>query len=188
MKLYADLPAVRTRQIVFDALAVGWTLLWVRLGVGLYRTVERLRVAGDTTESAGGDLAERMDGVARVIDGVPLVGDQLRQPFTGAAGASRSIASAGAATSDAVHSLALWLGVLLALLPILWLLTVYMPRRVRWVREATAATSMSLTAPGAVDLLAVRAATSLPLSVVAPYAGDRPALARLELRRLGLQG
>lgn len=188
MKLYADLAAVRTRQIVFDVLAVVWVLVWVRLGVGLYRTIERLRVAGDTTESAGGDLAERMDGVARLIDGVPLVGQQLRQPFTGAAGASRSIASAGAATSDAVHSLALWLGVLVAVLPILFLVTVYLPRRVRWVREATAAAAMTLTAPGAVDLLAVRAASSLPLATVAPYAGDRPALARLELRRLGLRG
>ncbi|HVM09438.1 MAG TPA: hypothetical protein VM345_13305 [Acidimicrobiales bacterium] len=188
MKLYADLPGARARQIALDVSVLVWSFVWVRLGIGLYRVVERLRVAGDTTESAGLDLAARLDGVADVIDGVPLVGRQLRVPFSEAAAASQGIATAGATTSDAVHTLALWLGVLLAVLPIVWLLSKWLPPRARWVREASAATRLRLDDPSVIDLLAWRAATAHPLAVVAPHAGDTAALARLELRRLGLRG
>lgn len=187
MKVYADLPEVRARQVARDVGVLVWSYLWLRLGIGLYRTIERLRVAGDTTESAGGDLAGRLDGVSRLIETIPLVGDELRAPFIGAADASRSIAEAGAGASDAVHTLALWLGVLVAVLPILWLAARYVPRRVRWMREATAATALRLDAPGAVDVLAIRAIASHDLGVVAPHAGDRLALARLELQRLGVR-
>lgn len=185
--MYADLPEVRARQVARDAGLLVWSYVWLRLGIGLYRTIERLRVAGDTTESAGGDLAGRLDGVARLIETIPLVGEGLRAPFIGAADASRSIADAGAATSDAVHTLALWLGVLVAVLPVVWLAAKYVPRRLRWMREASAAATLRLDVPGAVDVLAIRAITSHDLAEVAPHAGDRVALARLELRRLGVR-
>ena len=78
MKLYADLPFVRARQVAFDVAVVLWTVVWIRLGRGLYDAVDRLRVAGAATARAGGGLADRMRGIAAIVDGVPLVGGALR--------------------------------------------------------------------------------------------------------------
>lgn len=188
MTWYADLPAVRTRQIAKDATVAAWVWFWVVLGRGLYRAIERVRVVGDRTEAAGADLAGRMDGVADVIDGVPLVGGELQRPFTGAADAARVLQDAGATGSTTVHTVALWAGCLVALVPIAWMLARYVPSRRRWVREATAARALagSLDDPGVIDLLAFRACIRLPLHVLAPLAGDRHSLAALELRHLGV--
>lgn len=186
MTWYADIPALRTRQIVRDVTIVAWTWVWVLVGRGLYRAIEAVRVVGDRTEAAGADLAGRMTGIADVIDGVPLVGDQLERPFVGAADAARTLQEAGATGSDTVHTVALWAGFLVAVLPISLMLARVVPARLTWSREATAARRLSLDDDEVVDLLAQRAAVAGPISIVGPLAGDRRALAVLELRRLGI--
>ena len=85
-----------------------------------------------------------------------------------------------------MHTVALWLGVLIAVLPIVWLLARYVPGRVAWVRDATAVAGAPLDA-AAIDLLACRASLNHPLRTTMPVAGDRAALAQLEIARLGLR-
>ncbi|HEX4979995.1 MAG TPA: hypothetical protein VFV35_08015 [Acidimicrobiales bacterium] len=186
MKIYADRPDLRARQVVRDAAAALWVLAWAWLGLALYSALDDLRGAGDTTDAAASDLAGRLDGIGGVIGGLPLLGSELRRPFAGAADASRSIAAAGASASDSVHTMALWLGLLVALVPIAWLAARYLPRRVRWVREATAVRTLRMDEPAVVDLLAARAMATHPMDRLAPLAGDPAGLARLELRRLGV--
>ena len=194
MKFYADLPALRLRQRVADFLVLVWIGAWIVIGRELFELVDRLRAAGDTTERAGLGMASRMTSIASRIDDVPAVGDALRRPFTGAASASRELASAGATASDTVHTLAIWLGLLVTVLPVLWLLVRWLPGRVLWVREATAATRLQIDADD-LHLFALRAVTNRPLHELrratpdpagALARGDYAALAALELRDLGL--
>lgn len=195
MRFYAETARLRTRQAVLDAATVVWTVLWVRLGFALFDAIDRLRAAGDSAESAGAGLASRMGAIARTIGGVPLVGGTLERPFSDAADASRALQQAGATASSSVHTVALWSGVLLALVPIVWLLARYLPGRIRWIREATAAARLTIDAAD-LRLFAIRSIANQPLYALqracadpsaALAAGDYAPLAALELERLGLR-
>jgi hypothetical protein len=186
LKPYADTPGLRVRQQLQDAVAVLWIAGWAFAGRALYRTIEALRAATAQAEEAGAGFAGRLDAAARTAGDLPVVGGTLRRPFAGAADAGRALESAGAAAGDTVHTLALWLGLLVALLPIAWVLARYVPGRIRWMREAAAAAAMALDGE-ARRLLAIRAAATAPLHLVRRAGGDDDALARLELERLGLR-
>jgi hypothetical protein len=130
-----------------------------------------------------------------VAGDAPLIGDRLRGPLDAAAGAARSFAAAGADQQQAIHRLALVLGLTIGLLPVANLIWRWLPRRLRYAREAGAA----LRLRGDTELLALRAAAFTPLHELAqlgpepvarwrrgePGAGE--ALAALELTRLGLR-
>ena len=195
IKLYADTPGLRLRQQLQDTATLVWVAAWGLAGRTLYRTVEQLRAATGGAEAAGGDFANRLDDVARRVTGVPLVGNALRHPFTGAADAGRTLEAAGATAGDTVHTLALWLGLLVALVPIAWLLARRLPRRYRWMREAGAATSFRIGADD-LELFAIRAVATAPLHELRRAApdparaladGDFAPLAAIELARLGLR-
>jgi hypothetical protein len=195
MKPYAETPSLRLRQQLSDVGLLVWVTAWTFVGRGLYRTVEELRSATGEAESAGAGFASRLDAVARSVRGLPVVGGALRRPFVGAADAGRALESAGSTAGHTVHTLALWLGLLEALLPIAWLAARYLPGRLRWMREAGAAARLRIDADD-LQLFALRAATTAPLHVLraacpdpaaALAAGDYRALATVELRRLGLR-
>ena len=195
IKVYAETPTLRLRQQLQDTATLVWVAAWTLAGRTLYRTVEQLRTATSDAERAGSSFAGRLDDVARRVTDVPIVGDALRRPFTGAADAGRSLQTAGAAAGDTVHTLALWLGLLVALLPIAWLVARYVPRRLRWMREAGAAASLRIDADD-LQLFALRAAATAPLHELrrvthdparALADGDYAPLAALELARLGLR-
>jgi len=194
MKLYAETPALRLRQQVQDGLTVVWIVAWVVVGRGLYRLIDRLRGATGDAEAAGAGFAQRLDTAARMAEDLPLLGRQLGRPFTGAADAGRALESAGAAAGDTVHAVALWMGILVALLPIAWLLARYLPGRLRWMQEAGAAAALRI-GPEDLHLFALRAAANAPLHVLrratpdpaeALARGDYAPLAAIELERLGL--
>jgi hypothetical protein len=195
MKPYAETPALRLRQQLQDAATLVWTTAWLLAGRALYRTIEHLRTATGEAESAGAGFASRLDAVARSVRDLPVVGGTLRRPFTGAADAGRALESAGASAGDTVHTLALWLGLLVALVPIVWLLARYLPGRLRWMREAGAAAGLRIDADD-LRLFALRAVANAPLHVLrratpdpaaALERGDYDALAGIELERLGLR-
>ena len=187
MKLYADLPATRTRQLAGDAGVLAWTIVWVLIGRAVYHAVNGLRGAADSVRSAGDRFAGTLGDVADNVQRVPVAGGALKRPFSGAAGAGTSLADAGTKASSSVHSLALWLGVLLALLPVIWLAVKWLPGRIRWAREATAAATLTVTERD-IDLLAARAVARQPLHLIARTDRDPRSLAALELRSLGLRG
>ena len=195
MTLYAERPGRRARQVATDLGVVALVGLFARLGQALYRLVERLRAPGRALEDAGGGLAGRLDEVAGQVRRLPVVGPALRSPFEGAADAGRGLARAGAEQADAVHALALRLGALVALLPIAYVLSRYLPARLAWVREASA--GAALRAAGAdLELFALRAVARRPLAELRRASADPTAdlaarrfdrLAALELEALGLR-
>jgi hypothetical protein len=192
MKLYAETPVRRARQVAGDLFVLLWIAGWTRVGVFVHDLVEKLAGPGESVEDAGRSFAGSVGRLGRNADDLPLVGDRLRSGFETVADGGRALQRAGQAQQDAVHTLAFWLGLLLALLPILWLVGRYVPGRVAWIREATAASRLRV-APG---LFALRALAHRPLTELARvsadpvadyHAGKFEGLARLELEALGLR-
>ena len=132
------------------------------------------------------------------MSSVPLVGDKVAKPFDGAGGAAEGLAEAGQAQVHAVETLAFWLGLAVALIPILLARVLYLPSRVRFVRRATAGQRF-LDSHADLDLFALRAMARQPLHVLAGIHDDPAgawrkgdseviaALARVELRSVGLR-
>lgn len=187
MKLYADLPARRTLQVLGDVLLVVWLAVWVWLAVEVHRATERLAGPGRRVDESASDLAARLRDAGETVAGIPLVGDRASRPFDGAGSAADQLAAAGRAQVEAVHAMAFWLGLATALVPILLALAFYLPSRVRFVRRATAGRRF-LDSAADLDLFALRALANQPLHVLARISDD-PARAwreqdRLVVRRL----
>lgn len=195
MTWYAETPTLRRRQIALDVAVGLWVFVWLRAGTAVHDAVQRLAGPGVELERAGTDLSGGLRGAAERVGGVPGLGGSLRSPLDAAAGAGDLLVDAGAAQQEAVGTLALLLAVALAGPPVLLAVALWLPGRLRWRRDAVAATSLR----DDVDLLALRAATTAPLPVLAALgpqpvtrwrAGDADAgrsLAALELARLGLR-
>ncbi|MDP9394115.1 MAG: hypothetical protein M3Q27_07600, partial [Actinomycetota bacterium] len=156
MRFYADSPARRSRQLAADVGIVVWTVSWVWLGVTLHRLVSWLAAPGRELQRAGSDFSEGLAGAARRAGELPLVGDALRESLARAGGAGTVLADAGRAQQETVERLALLLALLVAGLPIAYLVGRWLPRRLRWARDAQAARTLAST-PDGLELLAVRA-------------------------------
>lgn len=197
LQWYADSWPRRGRQLLLDAAVAVWVVVWVALGVLVHATISAL--ARPALSVAGGAV----DGADRLRDGgddlasVPLVGDEIGAPLRGAAGALEQVAAASQQTADLVATLALVVGVLLPLGPVLLALALWLPVRLRFARRAGAA--RQLLAGGAdPQLFALRALTTQPLPRLMRVSGDPVgdwrrgdpavtlALAQLELDGLGV--
>jgi len=197
MKVYADSPVRFVRQLVTDVLVVCWLLLWVWIGNVVHDGTLALADPGQRIESSATSLAESMSEAGGALDDLPVVGDSAAAPFDKASDASTSLAEAGRAEVRAVERLAFWLGLSIALIPILVVLAAYVPGRVRFVREATAGQRF-IDAEADEELFALRAMAHQPMHVLARVSddpvgawrnGDRAttrALAALEMRDVGL--
>lgn len=198
MRFYADSPLRRAVQVTTDLLVIGWLVGWTWLGGVVHDGTSALAGPGRQTDQAASALADNLRDAGGRIGDAPFVGDELAAPFERAAGASDEIASAGRDTVTAVNRLAFWLGLAVALVPILLVLAFYVPGRVRFVREATAGARFIDSADD-LDLFALRALAHQPMRVLARVSDD-PAgawrrrdaevvrqLAELELADVGLR-
>ncbi|GGN86650.1 hypothetical protein GCM10010112_68450 [Actinoplanes lobatus] len=198
MKPYADRFPVVLRQLITDALVVLWVYLWIRVALWMNDVVEKLAVPGQKLESAGSGIADNLADAGGKVGRVPVVGDDLTRPFTGAADAARAIADAGHEQQEIVGRLALILPLMAVAVPLALVLFLWLPLRLRWMRRAGIAAAVRDDAAGR-DLLALRALAGRPLSELTRLgpdiaqswrAGDAAAveaLAELELRALGLR-
>ncbi|NEK85837.1 hypothetical protein GCU60_08690 [Blastococcus saxobsidens] len=198
MRFYAEQPALRSRQLAADAGVLLWTVFWVLVARVVHGAVLVLAEPGRAVEDLGRSVAGSMGSAAEAAEDVPVVGDELAAPFEALAGAGGSVGGAGRSAQDAVDTLALVLAVVLVLLPVGWLVSRWLPWRLRYAREAGAAQGM-LTTPGDLEILAARALATAPLPELATLPdgtgaawrrGDPTAvraLAAVELARLGLR-
>jgi hypothetical protein len=198
MKVYAERPWRLTRQIVADLALAAWSLFWIWAAFWLYHFVQQLAVPGQKLESGGDRLATNLAEAQEKAAGVPLVGRQLATPFGNAAEAAQGIAEAGRSQQEVVGDLATVLGWFTGVVPIMLALVIWIPFRAFWIRTASAAARVRRRSGGA-ELLALRALANAPLrrimdideDVVTGWREGAPscvdALARLELRRLGLR-
>lgn len=198
MKLYADRVPVALRQLVIDIVVVLWVYTWIRVALWIRDVVEKLAVPGQKLETAGSGIADNLADASGKVGRVPIVGDELTKPFTGAADAARSLADAGQQQQDFVTQLALILPAVAVSVPLALVLFLWLPWRLRWIRRAGVAAAVR-DAPAGRDLLALRALAGRPLNELAKLgpdiaqswrAGDPEAvdaLAELELKQLGLR-
>jgi hypothetical protein len=195
MSWYAETPALRTRQVLTDGAVLIWCLVWLRVGLAVHRTVERLGAPGRELRDAGTGLRDGLSGAAGKAGDLPLVGGTLSGPLGSAAGAGEALRRAGQAQLTAVDDAALLLAAVVVALPVLLVLGRWLPERLGWARQARAARALR----GDVELLALRAATGRTLPELAALGpepvgrwrrgepGAAEALARLELDALGLR-
>ena len=111
MRIYADQPAHRLRQIIADLLGVGWCILAVLAGKAVYDLIDTLAGPGRLLEDAGNGLADNLSGAGDNLSGIPLIGDAVSGPFQGAAGAAGNVAGAGQTVQDVVGTMATLAGV-----------------------------------------------------------------------------
>ena len=198
MKFYADRLPVAIRQLVTDVLVVVWICLWIRAGLWVHDMVLKLGVPGEKLQGAGTGIADNLADAGGKVGRVPLVGDDLTRPFTGAADAARSLAEAGRQQVEIVGDIALIVALIAVSLPLALVLFWWLPRRLRWIRRAGVAAGVR-DVPAGRDLLALRALAGRPLNELARLGPDIAqswrngdasavdALAALELKDLGLR-
>jgi hypothetical protein len=197
MKLYADSTTRFAGQVAADFAVVCWVVLWIWLGTVVDDGIEALADPGERISVAADDLAGSLADAGGTLEGTPLVGDQVAAPFDSASDAATALGDAGTAEAEAARRLAFWTGLLVALGPIAYVGRRYVPARVAFVRDASAAERV-LTGDAELELFAWRAVTTMPLNRVvrvsadplgALQRGDHDVvrrLAELELGRLGV--
>jgi hypothetical protein len=198
MKLYADAPVRRTRQLVADLLFLLWLVGWVWVGHVVQHGTAQLAAVGQQTDESATSLSSGLTSAGDTLGGLPVVGDGISAPFDQMSEASQSLAAAGRSQVTAVHRLSWVLGISIAAIPVLTVGVFFVPSRWRFAREATAAARF-IDAAEDLDLFALRALTRQPMHVLARVSDDPAgawrgrdpqvvhALAILELRDCGLE-
>ena len=197
MKIYADSTPRGAAQLLGDLLLVVWVVVWVRLALVVRDVTLALAEPGERISDAASGLADQLRAAGEGISSVPLVGDDVSAPFVGAGDAADDVASAAQAQVEAVADLAFWLAVAVGAIPVLLALAIYLPMRLRFVREATAGQRFVDSADD-LDLFALRALARQPMHRLARVSHDPVGawrdrdpdvvrrLAELELRASGL--
>jgi hypothetical protein len=173
---YPDLPDQRRAQIRRDVVSGLLLVFFCWCGFQVHDTVSSLSALGEGVRSAGTAVEDGFASVGGAVEGIPIVGDDLADALDGVgAGTGGNLADLGQTGVDAVERTALLAGLAAALLPSAVLLVAVLPRRIRGIREMTAARSMtdlSLDDPEHRRLLAMRAAFGLPFRDLLPHTRD----------------
>jgi hypothetical protein len=198
MRWYADAPGRRTRQVLVDLLVLAWVVLWVLVARWVHGLVMTLAAPAAPLRDAGTSLHDRMTEAAVTVTEIPLVGDRLDAPFTGAAGVGSDLVDAGDSLERSVSTVAWVVSLMTAATPVLLVVLVWLVVRVAWARR-TAALGRELDDPESIELLALRALvrqdprrlqTAFADPVGAFRSGDPVSLRRLadlELATVGLR-
>ncbi|AYG78756.1 hypothetical protein DWB77_00864 [Streptomyces hundungensis] len=158
MRLYAQTPARRSRQLFADLVALLLIAIAVKFALVVRDAILTLAEPGRKAQSAGDSLASGLHDAGNAASKVPFVGDSLKKPLQSAADAGTGLSEAGRSLQDTVGHVATLTAVVLILLPTVFILVVWLIPRMRWIRR-TATTRRLLDSPGGADLLALRALT-----------------------------
>lgn len=197
MRLYAELPGRRARQLLGDLFVAVWTAgalaTGTTVGLALARVGDRTAALARQTRAAATDLHSSADSVA----GVPFAGSRLASPLRSFGDRLGGLGHGLDGDTATLHRAGLLFGLAFAVLgvavPVLaWCLT-----RGRWVRRVASLTGhlseddleiLACTAAAGAGLAALR---RLPPGLVLAWrAGDpvaRRAVAGVGLRTLGMR-
>jgi hypothetical protein len=198
MSFYARRPWRLLGQLTADLFVIVWIVLWWLAGRATERSVNSIATPARSTGEAARSLSDQIRQAADQAARVPGLGEELRRPFDGAAGSLQGVIAAADQQVINIERTGALLGWLVFLIPVLMLLVIWLPARIRFFLRARAAQRF-LDAQADLDLFALRAMVAQPMHVIAkisddPVAawrrGDRQvinALAAVELRRSGLR-
>lgn len=171
MKLYADTPARRTRQILADGLMLLWLAVWVWLGRFVHDAVVPLRGPADSLTEAGAGVENALTGAGEQAARLPLVGGELRDWLGQAAESGVSMQEAGTSMAETVQNAALILGLVTAIVPIVSVGAVWLWLRLRFVVRASSAQRF-IEESEDLDLFALRAMANQPMTALARVSAD----------------
>lgn len=198
MAVYARPSWRLTGQICGDLFTLGWGYAWWRLS---WLTQTTIAAMADPTRQISHSAGQVKAGLARAAaaaGGLPLAGDRLRAPIDEAASSVGSLVGQVDAQTRQIEQAAVLVGWLVWVIPVLLWLVWWVPGRIRFIRESTAARRF-IDSAADLDLFALRAMARVPMHEIAKITpdpvgdwrlGDREVIARLaelELRRAGLR-
>ncbi len=199
MRLYARPSWRMVGQIGADASVVVWAFAWWFVGRGVHVAVELLAVPSREIGNALRGLKGQVASAADRTGDVPYVGPEIRRPFDDMAGSLDSMIASTDGQVTSILQVATWAGWLTFLIPVLTVLLLWLPVRLRFVSRARA-TDALVGPAGGTDLLALRALATQPIAKLRAISSDPvadwragdphviAALSELELRRAGLSG
>ncbi|MFH8391402.1 hypothetical protein [Streptomyces sp. NPDC018036] len=144
--------------MVADVIALVLIAAAVKFALVVHHAIMLLAEPGREAQSAGDSLAGGLDDAGDAASKVPLVGSSLKKPLRSAADAAGGLSDAGRSLEDLVGRVALLAAIALIVLSVAFVLLLWLPPRLRWIRRS-ATTRRLLNAPGGADLLALRALT-----------------------------
>lgn len=198
MGIYSTRPARLAGQIFSDLFVLGWSIGCGVVAVAVSQVVAALAVPARETARTATRLMDNMREAGEQAARVPAVGGDLRQPFDSASTTLANVVTSANQMEQSIERLALVAGWLVFLIPVALVVALWLPRRVRFYRQARASQAF-LDSGADLDLFALRAMAAQPLYVLAGVSddpvrawrdGDRrviDALATIELHRNGLR-
>ncbi len=198
MGIYAKRPAKMIGQLVGDGFVVLWAIGWAIVAIFVHRVIEVLATPARETARTAMRLAENFRQAAAEAAKVPVAGEQMRRPLDAAAATLGNLIDSANDQVVSIERLALIVGWLVFLIPVATVVAFWLPRRIRFYRQAHAS-QVFLDSLADLDLFALRAMAAQPLYVLAEISddpvqawrsGDREVinkLAEVELKRNGLQ-
>lgn len=198
MGVYAQRRGRLVGQVFGDLFVVVWAVVWAIIAVFVRQAVAVLAGPARQTVRTATKLATDFTDAAGQASRVPGVGDELRRPFDSVSGTLGELISSANRQVELIERLALVMGWLVFLIPVSVVVAFWLPRRIRFYRQAKAAQGFIDAQPD-LDLFALRAMALQPMTAIAAVsddpvgawrAGDQSVinrLAELELRRAGLR-
>ena len=141
MKIWSERPSARAREIVADALTLGWVVVWATIGIRLYGFLANLAGAGRLVRDGGSGITNAGVQVGAALQGIPLVGEGAADGVRGAfSGAGDPLMQFGTDLERLLIVVAALLGLLVVAVALAPWLNRYLPWRVaRWRRLNAAA-------------------------------------------------
>lgn len=184
-------------QFVADLFVAVWVVLWWSVARTTERTVDAIATPARSSGDAARDLRDQMREAGEQTGRIPGIGADLRKPFDGAVGSLQGVIDAADEQVATVERAGLLLGWLVFLIPVVIVLLIWLPARIRFFLRARAAQRF-IDAQADLDLFALRAMVAQPMHVIAKISDDPVAawrrgdpdviraLAAVELRQSGL--
>ena len=202
MKLWSELPAARSRELVADLATVAWVLFWGVIVWQLFQFLVEFAAAGRAVRDGGENLVRGGRDLGDSLAGLPLVGSQVRDVARDAfGGAGRPLSDFGSQIEQFIVVVSVVLALVLALVTLGPWLTRYLPWRWERLRRLRAGHRAIRTAPDPANTtieqtLALRAVTRLDYATLLEFTPDpfgdwaggrHDRLARAELASVGLR-
>lgn len=171
MALYAARPSRRLAQVVSDLFTVVWAGAWWFAAQAAAGSVRVLAEPARATATAAESVRDGLHQAGAAAGRLPAVGDDLRRPLDDAAAGVQDIVTSASAQVQAIEHLSILIGVIVFCVPVLLWVLMWLPRRVRFVRNA-AAGARFVDSAADLDLFALRAMATLPLATLALVSDD----------------
>ena len=202
VKLWSELPAARSRELVADLATLVWVVFWGRIAWQLFEFLAEFAEAGRAIRGGGNNLVQGGVDLGESLAGLPVVGSQVRDVARDAfGGAGRPLSDFGTQIEQFIIVVAAVLALILALVTLVPWLARYLPWRLERVRRVRAAHRAIRTAPDTGNptierTLAMRAIARIDYATLLEFTPDplgdwgggrHDRLARAELASVGLR-